>query len=100
DVNGARIVSEGAHTATAAGSGGLRCGESLALERFALVGGASDEHGAAGFAVGIAGLGRVPGHIDIALRVGCYGAAAVETVGISDYVTFGFEGCAGVIQTG
>ena len=72
-------VGEGAHTATAAGSG-FGNGRRFALEGFAFIGGASDEDGAASFAVGVSGLRRVPGDVHVTLRIGGDGTAAIEVM--------------------
>src|SRR5690242_8306505 len=62
-------VGEGAHAATGTSSGGFGNCKGFALKGFAFVGGASDENGAASFAIGVARLGRMPSDINVSLRI-------------------------------
>src|SRR5258706_8351149 len=90
-------IGERPHAAAGASAGGLRRREGFALESFPFVGGAGHEYGPAAFTIGVAGLRRMPGDIDLALRVRGDRASAVETVRIGDYVALGFKGGAGVV---
>jgi hypothetical protein len=91
-------VGEGPHAAASTGSCGLGNGRRFALESFAFVGRAGNKYGAPTFAIGIAGLRGMPGDIDVSLRVGGDRASAIESVGVSNYVPFGFKGSAFVIE--
>src|SRR5262249_30180155 len=50
------------------------------------------------FVIGPAGLWRVPGDVDVALAVCGHGAPAIESVGVSNYIPFGFESRARVVN--
>src|SRR6266568_4092671 len=91
-------IGERSHAAAGTGAGRFGNGGCFALEGFAFVSGAGNEYSATTFAVGVAGRRGVPGDIDIALRIGGNGAAAIEAIRVSDDVALGFESCAGVIQ--
>src|SRR5207245_9812317 len=91
-------VGECAHAATAARAGGFGDGGRFALEGLAIISGAGNEYSATTFAVGVARLRGVPGNIDVALRIGGNGAAAIETIRGGDDVAFRFEGGACVVE--
>src|SRR5215831_17172783 len=91
-------VGECAHAATSACAAGCGDGGSFTPEGFSFVGRASDKHGASDFPVRVAGRQRMPGDINIALRVCGDRTSPVEAVSVSDEVALGFESGAGVTE--
>src|ERR1041385_506818 len=91
-------IGERSHAAATTSAGRLGDGTLLALEGLAFVSRAGDEYGASGFAIGVAGLRRVPGNVDIAVLVRCDGTAAVQAIGVGDDGALRLECGAGVVQ--